>query len=77
MLPPRAGLNVAAMRDPILHEILMRRGAVTKLAEACGISKAAVSQWRHVPHWHVETVAAALGMDPAQIRPDLAEEYRR
>jgi pyruvate kinase len=57
-----------AKRDPVLDELLSRRGAVTKIAFACGISTAAVSQWRHVPRGHVETVAKALDMPAASVQ---------
>jgi DNA-binding transcriptional regulator YdaS (Cro superfamily) len=62
------------MRDPALEELLSRRGAVKRIAEACDISTAAVSQWKRVPRRRVAAVAEALGIEPAQVRPDLAPE---
>ncbi len=59
------------MRDQILTEILSRRNAVKHIAEACGITPAAVSQWSRVPRWHVETVAALVSVKAEDIRPDL------
>jgi pyruvate kinase len=58
-------------RDPVLHEALQRRGAVTAIAQAAGISTAAVSQWRKVPAWWVLTVAEVTGYSPHELRPDL------
>lgn len=37
------------------------------LAERCGITTSAVSQWRDVPREHVEAVKAVA----AELRPDL------
>jgi pyruvate kinase len=61
------------MRDPHLEALLAMRGAVTRIATALGISTAAVSQWKRVPDDRVAEVAKALGVPPAQVRPDLAE----
>ncbi len=49
------------------------RGANKSIAEACGISTAAVSQWNRVPRRHVEAVARVTGIDPQQLRPDMFE----
>ena len=59
------------MRDPILEDILARRGAVTQIATSLGISAAAVSQWQRVPAERVTELAALLGLPPHQLRPDL------
>lgn len=59
------------VRDPVLHEALQRRGAVTAIAKAAGISSAAVSQWRKVPRRWVLIVAAVTGYAPHELRPDL------
>lgn len=59
------------MRDPALEELLSRRGAVKRIAEACNISTAAVSQWRRVPKVRIGQVAEALGVQPENVRPDL------
>lgn len=61
------------MRDPALEAILSQRGAVTRIATALGISTAAVSQWRRVPEDRVAEVARALGVPPAEVRPDIAD----
>ncbi|MBE9604610.1 pyruvate kinase [Acetobacteraceae bacterium H6797] len=59
------------MRDPILEEILARRGMVTRIASELGISTAAVSQWRRVPEERVIEIARLLDMPPELLRPDI------
>lgn len=61
-------------RDGVLEQALSQRRAVTRIAEAVGISRAAVSQWQRVPERHVDAVARVTGIPPWQLRPDL---YRR
>lgn len=58
-------------REAPLALALQRRNAVKEIALACGISPAAVSQWRRVPERHLEVVAALVGMTPTELRPDL------
>lgn len=65
------------MRDPILADILSRKGAVKRLASACGVSHAAVSQWIRVPERHLQVVAREIGYDPEALRPDLFESSAR
>jgi pyruvate kinase len=65
------------MRDPTLEAIFARRGAVTRIATELGISTAAVSQWRRVPDERVGDVARILGVEPAEVRPDLATPAAR
>ncbi len=36
------------------------------------VSRQAVSDWRNVPEHYVEQVATLLGLEPADVRPDLA-----
>lgn len=62
------------MRDPVLSEAFERRGAVTRVAAALGITTAAVSTWRRVPKKRVEAVAEVLGVPPERLRPDLYEQ---
>ncbi len=64
------------MRDEILAKILSTRGMVTRLAGACGISTAAVSQWDHVPEKWVEAVAEASGTPARLIRAGRATAER-
>ena len=58
-------------RDPALALALRTRMAVTEIAEALGVSRAAVSQWRRVPEKHLTTVARMTGISRRVLRPDL------
>jgi pyruvate kinase len=60
-------------RDPGLELALSERLAVTKIAEAVGITRAAVSQWRRVPERHLRAVARVTGLPMKLLRPDLYE----
>jgi pyruvate kinase len=60
------------MRDAILDQAFSIRGVNAKVARACGISTAAVAQWRRVPKERLETVAKVLGIPANQLRPDIA-----
>ena len=62
------------VRDPMLEQALRMRMAVTRIAEATGISKAAVSQWRRVPERHLATVAKITRISKRRLRPDLYPE---
>ncbi|HUN01078.1 MAG TPA: YdaS family helix-turn-helix protein [Halothiobacillus sp.] len=62
------------MRDQTLDSVLQIRGAVTRIAAACNISTAAVSQWRKVPKKHLLEVSQVSGLPPEQLRPDLMPE---
>ncbi|KXV75894.1 helix-turn-helix domain-containing protein [Acetobacter cerevisiae] len=59
------------MKDAVLTEIMMLRGLNKAISEACGLSTAAVSQWRRVPKKHVEKVSVVTGRSAAELRPDL------
>jgi pyruvate kinase len=54
--------HAPARRAPELAELFARRGAVKAVAEGLGISTAAVSTWRVVPHNRREAVAQILGV---------------
>ena len=47
------------------------RGMAVRIAEACGIHKSSVYQWRRVPPQWVQVVAELIDMEPEQIRPDI------
>ena len=55
-------------RHPELKKLLRPRYPVKEIADACGVSRQAVSQWRTVPVEHAATVAATLGV-PVSIIP--------
>lgn len=59
------------MRGPIIERAFSQRLAVTRIAEATGISTAAVSQWKRVPERHVLAVSKITGIAPHDLRPDL------
>ena len=58
-------------RDAALELALSPRMAVTEIAEALGVSRAAVSQWRRVPEKHLAIVARLTGISRRRLRPDL------
>jgi pyruvate kinase len=58
-------------RDPVLGEALRRRMAVTEIAAATGLSRAAVSQWKRVPERHLAAVAKVTRISKRRLRPDL------
>ncbi len=59
------------MKDPALIEIMAMRGANKRISDACGLSYAAVSQWKRVPKRHLYKVAAVCGKSAQELRPDL------
>ena len=58
-------------REPVLGEVLRRRMAVTEIAAATGLSRAAVSQWKRVPERHLAIVAKLTRISKRRLRPDL------
>jgi hypothetical protein len=57
--------------DKICKAIHAQRGLSVRIADACGIHRSAVYQWRRVPPQWVHTVAEVTGWTPEQIRPDI------
>ena len=51
--------------------VLHHFGSLGAISGALGISKAAVSVWRHVPIHHVRKVCELTGLRPDQVRPDI------
>jgi pyruvate kinase len=49
---------------------------VTQIADALGITRAAVSQWRRVPERHLVVVARVTGIPKRRLRPDLCPGQR-
>lgn len=43
------------------------------LARELGVSKAAVSKWKHIPEDRLDAVSDALGISRALLRPDLPD----
>lgn len=52
-------------------------GGPTKLAEALGITQAAVSQWERVPIQHVLKIEELYKIDRHDLRPDIYPERLR
>lgn len=50
-----------------LLEVIRRAGGTIALAEALGVSKGAVSQWRMVPVHHVAKVHALYGISKRRL----------
>jgi len=58
-------------REPTLDAALQTRRAVARIAELCGITTSAVSQWSRVPERHVWAVCRVTGLSAHELRPDL------
>jgi len=56
--------------DRACAKIRATRGLSVRVAEACGIERAAVYQWDQVPIQRVHQVADVIGMAVEDIRPD-------
>lgn len=54
-----------------LRAYLEKRGNLTALADALGISKQAIVQWSEVPHPRVIAVEEFTGIPRHTLRPDL------
>ena len=54
-----------------ITKIIAICGGQLKLAEFLGISQPAVSQWRHVPVFHVLTIEREFGISRHDMRPDI------
>jgi DNA-binding transcriptional regulator YdaS (Cro superfamily) len=53
--------------------IKAERGRLADLAGACGITHAAILQWKRIPSDHVLTIEKATGIPRKELRPDLYE----
>lgn len=63
--------------DPTIRKMRSTRGLSAKVADACGIHRAAVYQWRRVPIERVHEVADVLNIKPEDIRPDVFRPRKR
>jgi DNA-binding transcriptional regulator YdaS (Cro superfamily) len=63
-----------ADRDPRLIEAWNAAGGAKVLAAHLGIRVSAVYQWKRVPAERVRDVAAATGLAPHRLRPDLYDD---
>ena len=62
--------------DKTIERIRAERGLAVRVAEACGIDRAAVYQWERVPIARVHEVADVLRLQPEEIRPDIFRKGR-
>src|SRR5258708_14279048 len=61
----------SSVRDPGLNRAIEAAGGVVQLARKMGITQPSISNWNRVPAERVIAVAAATGVSPEQLRPDL------
>ena len=57
--------------DPIVLDVFRAYGSQTKLAKELGVTRQAISKWRHVPLKYVRRVSQFTGFSPAVLRPDV------
>jgi DNA-binding transcriptional regulator YdaS (Cro superfamily) len=60
-------------REPGLNAAIQAANGVRALARLTGVRPQSVQEWRRVPRARLFAVAQATGLDPAVIRPDLAD----
>lgn len=58
-------------RDEILTKVFAAYGNATGLAEYLGVSKQAVSQWKHIPLRYLKLISKETGISRRKLRPDL------
>jgi len=61
MIGPRGRPRKDAGRNPEAVWAIEKAGGVSALARICGVTAAAVSQWKRVPQRYVPLIEAALG----------------
>lgn len=57
--------------DPILLDVFRAYGSRAKLANELGVTRQAISKWRHVPLKYVRRLSQFTGLSPAALRPDV------
>jgi hypothetical protein len=60
--------------DPIVLDVFRAYGGQTKLAKELGVTRQAISKWRHVPLKYVRRVSQFTGLSLAVLRPDIYAE---
>lgn len=60
--------------DPIVLDVFRAYGSQSNLAKELGVTRQAVSKWRHVPLKYVRLVSRFTGFSPAVLRPDIYAE---
>jgi len=60
------------MVSPIpISDVLSRAGGAAKLADALGCDRTTPYSWRRVPAERAVEVAALIGCEPSELRPDV------
>lgn len=54
-----------------------QRGLMSKVATACGITRAAVAMWKRIPADYVPKISEVSGIPRHELRPDLWEKPGR
>ena len=57
--------------DPVLLDVFRAYGTQTKLAKELGVTRQAISKWRHVPLKYVRRLSQFTGLTPSVLRPDV------
>jgi DNA-binding transcriptional regulator YdaS (Cro superfamily) len=58
------------MTDGAVTRAIEKMGSAAKLADALGITRSAVSQWRWIPGKHVRKVASVTGIPLDELMSD-------
>lgn len=55
--------------DPTVTRAIEAAGSAAALADKLGVTRSAVSQWKHIPSWHIAKVAEVTGIPIAELVP--------
>lgn len=58
-------------RDLVLTQVQSTKGLAPRIAEACGVRREAVWNWKRIPVAHVFAIEELLGIPRHKIRPDI------
>jgi DNA-binding transcriptional regulator YdaS (Cro superfamily) len=58
-------------KDSALIDLIVTAGSQAKLAQALGVSRAAIHYWRQVPIKHLMTIEKLYNIPRQALRPDL------
>ena len=57
--------------DPIVLDVFRAYGSQAKLAKELGVTRQAISKWKHVPLKYVRRISQFTGLSAAVLRPDI------